>query len=165
MSLNYSQFEPLNTNKKIQKGRNHTLKNKKRENKKVLDVLDAIDNSSDDENDFMEQNTREQIDYNDYNPKTDDDISREAFNNLDTNQSEEYYKQFVPYYNELANNQEVSGSKDVLLEKLNYMIHLLEEQQDEKTGHITEELILYCFLGVFMIFIVDSFARAGKYIR
>ena len=45
------------------------------------------------------------------------------------------------------------------------MIHLLEEQQDEKTGHVTEEVILYSFLGVFMIFIIDSFARAGKYVR
>ena len=45
------------------------------------------------------------------------------------------------------------------------MIHLLEEQQDEKTGHVTEELILYSFLGIFIIFIVDSFARAGKYVR
>ena len=58
-----------------------------------------------------------------------------------------------------------TGNKDQLLDKLNYMIHLLEEQKDEKTGHIMEELILYSFLGVFMIFIVDSFARAGKYVR
>ena len=55
-----------------------------------------------------------------------------------------------------------TGNKDELLEKLNYMIHLLEEQQDDKTGHVTEEIILYSFLGVFMIFIVDSFARAGN---
>ena len=58
-----------------------------------------------------------------------------------------------------------NGSKDELLEKLNYMIHLLEEQQEEKTSNITEELILYLFLGVFVIFVVDSFARAGKYTR
>jgi nitrate reductase NapE component len=45
------------------------------------------------------------------------------------------------------------------------MIHLLEEQQDIKTSHVTEELILYSFLGVFIIFIVDSFARVGKYVR
>ena len=32
-----------------------------------------------------------------------------------------------------------------LLEKLNYMITLLEEQRDEKTGQVTEELILYVF--------------------
>ena len=56
-------------------------------------------------------------------------------------------------------------SKDILLEKLDRVISLLESQHDEKTGHVTEELVLYCFLGVFIIFIVDSFARAGKYVR
>lgn len=59
----------------------------------------------------------------------------------------------------------MSGSKDQLIDKLNYMIYLLEEQKDEKTGHVMEEVILYSFLGVFIIFIVDSFARAGKYTR
>ena len=38
------------------------------------------------------------------------------------------------------------------------MIHLLEEQQGDKTNNIAEELILYLFLGIFVIFIVDSFA-------
>lgn len=59
----------------------------------------------------------------------------------------------------------VGENKDILLEKLDHIISLLENQQDEKTGHVTEELVLYCFLGVFIIFIVDSFARAGKYVR
>ena len=45
------------------------------------------------------------------------------------------------------------------------MMNLLEEQQDEKTSHVTEEVILYSFLGIFMIFIVDSFSRVGKYTR
>jgi hypothetical protein len=49
--------------------------------------------------------------------------------------------------------------------KLNYTITLLEGQKDEKTDSVTEELVLYTFLGVFVIFIVDSFARAGKYTR
>jgi hypothetical protein len=48
---------------------------------------------------------------------------------------------------------------------LNYMIHLLEESHDERTGHVTEEVILYCFLGIFIIFIVDSFVKVGKYSR
>ena len=52
-----------------------------------------------------------------------------------------------------------------LLTKLNYMIHLLEEQQEQKTGHVLEEIILYCFLGVFIIFTIDSFAKVGKYTR
>ena len=55
--------------------------------------------------------------------------------------------------------------QDKFTEKINYMIHLLEEQQKEPTKHITEEFILYTFLGIFVIYIVDSFTRIGKYIR
>lgn len=71
----------------------------------------------------------------------------------------------VPYYARmgLSGGNALGDSK--LLEKINYMIHLLEEQQTEKTSNITEEFILYTFLGVFIIFVVDSFARAGKYTR
>jgi hypothetical protein len=61
----------------------------------------------------------------------------------------------------LASNSDPNN----LMKKLNYMIHLLEEQQDEKTENITEELVLYLFLGVFVIFVCDSFSRAGKYKR
>jgi hypothetical protein len=71
------------------------------------------------------------------------------------------FKEKVPYYTQMSQ----VGNKDQLLEKLNYMIHLLEEQQDMKTQSVTEELILYSFLGVFIIFIVDGFARSGKYTR
>lgn len=52
-----------------------------------------------------------------------------------------------------------------ITEKMNYVIYLLEQQQHEETHHITEEFLLYTFLGVFIIYIVDSFSRAGKYIR
>ena len=85
--------------------------------------------------------------------------SKEGFN---MRPKEGAYRQFIPYYSNMSASNE---NKDQLLEKLNYMIHLLEEQKDEKTGHVMEEVILYSFLGVFMIFVVDSFARAGKYTR
>jgi len=52
-----------------------------------------------------------------------------------------------------------------VMEKINYMIRLLENQAVEKTANITEEFILYTFLGVFMIFVLDSFVRVGKYVR
>ena len=94
--------------------------------------------------------------------KNDSPVGVEGFNNLPNTYSNDFYKQYVPYYNQMSQG---TGNKDQLLEKLNYMIHLLEEQKEEKTGHIMEELILYSFLGIFMIFIVDSFARAGKYVR
>ena len=67
-----------------------------------------------------------------------------------------------PYYSTMGIG--MSGDNK-LMEKINYMIHLLEEQQNEKTNNITEEFILYTFLGVFIIFVVDSFARSGKYTR
>lgn len=62
-------------------------------------------------------------------------------------------------------NTMLPPTDDLLLKKLNYMIHLLEEQKDDKTGNATEEILLYSFLGVFMIFLVDSFTRVGKYVR
>jgi hypothetical protein len=57
------------------------------------------------------------------------------------------------------------GEQARLMEKINYMIHMMEEQQHEKTDHVAEEFILYTFLGVFIIFAVDSFSRIGKYTR
>ena len=52
-----------------------------------------------------------------------------------------------------------------LSDRINYMIQLLEEQKDEKTGRVTEEIILYVFLGIFVIFVLDSFVKTGKYSR
>jgi len=85
-------------------------------------------------------------------------------NYLQTYSSPKLYQGNQPYYanmGALSNN----SNNETLMEKINYMIHLLEEQQMEKTANITEEFILYIFLGVFVIFTVDSFTRAGKYVR
>jgi hypothetical protein len=108
-------------------------------------------------------------------------------NNFSTNYgskitNEEYYRKFVPnypkqqaenervnrtYYNQYPAPSYSGGAPDnnVLIEKINYMIHLLEENQDERTGSVTEEVILYSFLGIFIIFMADSFSRIGKYKR
>ena len=113
--------------------------------------------------------TTQEIDAVKYDDTTEkDDNAIESFaqmGDMGSVTSDNYYKQYVPYYTQLANQQAVSGDKSHLLEKLNYMITLLEEQKEHKTDNITEELILYMFLGVFVIFVVDSFARAGKYTR
>jgi hypothetical protein len=93
--------------------------------------------------------------------------------------NEEYYKRILPgysqqqeqkqqknYYNQTNYKTENLYNQDsVLLQKMNYMISLLEDQQDERTDNVTEEVILYSFLGIFIIFISDSFVRAGKYVR
>lgn len=91
---------------------------------------------------------------------------REGFTQLPSEYAKQYYQQYVPYFNQGSDDNSPNGvNKDELLTKLNQIIYLLEEQQDEKTGNVTEELILYSFLGIFIIFIVDSFARVGKYVR
>ena len=73
----------------------------------------------------------------------------------------------TPYYNTigLGNGNQSMESSSKLMDKINYMIHLLEGQENEKTANVTEEFILYTFLGVFMIYVVDSFSRGGKYVR
>jgi len=67
-----------------------------------------------------------------------------------------------PYY---ANMGIPNGMDNKLMERINYMVHLLEEQQHEKTANVTEEFLLYTFLGVFVIYVVDTFSRNGKYVR
>uniref|UniRef100_A0A6C0BT64 Uncharacterized protein n=1 Tax=viral metagenome TaxID=1070528 RepID=A0A6C0BT64_9ZZZZ len=49
--------------------------------------------------------------------------------------------------------------------KLDKMLYILEEQRDFKTATVTEDVILYSFLGIFVIFIVDSFTKVGQYKR
>jgi hypothetical protein len=95
------------------------------------------------------------------------DVRKSFSNNNDTSSTyaKQYYEQFVPYAENLANqlssSSGTSGTNIALVEKLNYIIHMLEQKKDEKTGHVIEELILYCFIGIFIIFVVDTFARSG----
>jgi len=77
--------------------------------------------------------------------------------------NETYYANADVNYNDIIINKNSSNKE--LLHKLNYIITLLEEQRDEKTNNVIEEVILYTFLGIFIIFIIDSFARASKYVR
>jgi len=111
-------------------------------------------------------------------------------NNFESNyanekSAEDYYSKFIPgynnnnkyknpnmnsqnnkqYYNSNVQNMSGDNHNDLLLKKINYMITLLEEHQDERTNNVTEEVVLYSFLGIFIIFVVDSFARVGKYVR
>jgi hypothetical protein len=108
------------------------------------------------------------------------DLNKFDTNYGDNKSAEDYYRKFIPgyvpgknpnnrqYYNSnISNisNMSSDSSNEVLLKKINYMINLLEEHQDERTNNVTEEVVLYSFLGIFIIFVVDSFARVGKYVR
>jgi hypothetical protein len=91
-------------------------------------------------------------------------ISNSVYKDIPSTYANQYYKQFIPYLNQ-GSAEFPDQPKSELLEKLNYIIDLLEDQQDYKTNSIFEDLILYAFLGIFVIFIVDSFAKSGKYVR
>lgn len=64
--------------------------------------------------------------------------------------------------NSASNNNNNSNSLEV---KVNYLIELLEKQNEKKTEYVTEEIVLYLFLGIFIIYTVDSFTRINKYTR
>ena len=75
------------------------------------------------------------------------------------------YKSLNEKLNFNSNNSMALEDNNRLLNKLDYIINLLEEQHNEKTDNVNEELILYLFLGIFIIFVLDSFTKASKYIR
>ena len=98
----------------------------------------------------------------DLGPKWNPAPAREPFS---IQEAKALASQYLPSVFQASNTGDDIENKDAMMQKLDRIISLLEDQHDEKTGHVTEELVLYCFLGVFIIFIVDSFARAGKYVR
>ena len=112
-----------------------------------------------------------------YNQEDNIDLNNYPSNYPSRITDQEYYKKFVanvtdekniekPYLSTSSSaSQMQSPEHNALLQKINYMIHLLEEQKDERTGSVAEEVILYSFLGIFIIFLADTFSKIGKYKR
>tara|TARA_X000000950_G_C13880980_1_gene646860 strand:- start:43 stop:567 length:525 start_codon:yes stop_codon:yes gene_type:complete len=75
----------------------------------------------------------------------------------------------LAYSKERNNNNTTSNlnieNKEEVLQKLNYIIYTLDKQKDIKSDQKIEELLLYSFLGVFIIYVLDSFTKIGKYKR
>lgn len=116
----------------------------------------------------------EDSDLEDYNPKKEIEIEKKDKIVGKDNSNVIYPNPFAeqqqihnnyPIYDKPFEYSQPSSRESQLLEKLNHMIYLLEEQKDEKTGQVTEEVILYVFLGVFVLFVLDSFFKTGKYSR
>lgn len=134
-------FEPLNN-----KPSNHTSFNENQKPETKMEGMDTIEK-------YLPKNSKP-------------DSSMFSPNNL----KQETMSNFKDTYNGRISYKpkqlvEGLGNGDGLAEKINYMIHLLEQQQAEKTDNIMEEFVLYAMLGVFVIFTVDSFTRAGRYVR
>ena len=63
------------------------------------------------------------------------------------------------------NYQPKKQTNQEMLDKMNKILEMFEEQKEIKTGQKNEEIVLYCFLGVFIIYIMDSFVNIGRYSR
>ena len=57
------------------------------------------------------------------------------------------------------------ASQPELLSKLNHIIQMFEEQKEIRTNQKNEEVVMYCFLGIFVIYVLDSFVYIGQYKR
>jgi hypothetical protein len=183
-TLGFSEFineEDSELKTKFEKKRkNKTIKNRDKNTKKVEQFLNSMENMDTDDDDEQEglaefhpppkpelltkkDKVKENFKPQDLN--VDHAITPEGFKTL-KDKYQQAYNQYVPYYtNSTAGSEMNYANRDELMRKLNYVIHMMEENKDEKTQNVTEELVLYLFLGVFVIFVVDSFARAGKYTR
>jgi len=185
-SLAYSNYGDCNKKEPAKSSKARTYKNKKPTTKKTMQFLNSMKTSegfsatTDDEDDQMKYglNGTQELTGEDYAPKEGNGLLQEGLEQQKEYHQKQgqYYNQYVPsytgtqqnipYYSQLLNTNNLQNSApDELMKKLNYVVHLLEESHDEKTGSVTEELVLYMFLGVFVIFVVDSFSRSGKYKR
>jgi len=99
--------------------------------------------------------------------QNDNPVNKENFQQLPANNLQQYYEKYNAYLNSQNNynNQSMTVSNEELLKKIDNILFLLEEQRETRTNYVTEELILYVFLGIFVIYLVDSFVKVGKYIR
>ena len=170
-------------NKKESKSHNKTVKNKKNNNvEKFLQSLNTKSEGFD--NNEQEDDDELLTSYDKKNENSDEMLNKgleqqQEFINLQENfqrmhqerkdELNPFYSELneniYPDYNNVKNKKILTTSDSDLMKKLNYVVHMLEEQQDEKTQSITEEIILYTFLGIFVIFVVDSFSKATKYKR
>ena len=174
-----------NNNNRAQTSRNKTIKCREQTKvspppKKITrDLVPSINTDSEDESlaDFNPQNLsspvqpqvplKQNMDQNNSNSNStpqDPSIQPEAFSQLESTYSKDYYKQYR-YPGSYVASQPSIDSQAELLKKLDNILYLLEEQHEDKTNLITEELILYVFLGIFVIYVLDSFVRVGKYVR
>ena len=187
-SLGFSIIEENNNNKNANnsEAKNHLQEKRVQRNKTLKAPRNPVNDKVRSMMEVLHNNASDNEELSDFNPppkpmstgnerrketsnkkSVGDEMTHENFTAMtEGTYAHEYYNQFIrPGTHPQIGDPQLSGTGKELVEKLNYMIHLLEEQHDEKVNNITEEIVLYSFLGVFVIFIVDSFVKVGKYIR
>ena len=124
----------------------------------------TIEREDDDDSKENYANLNGEDDNGDNRDNRDNDESVNTHSDISNMYAESYYNQFMPQQPPTYQVSKRLDSDDINT-KLAYLIELLEQEKKEKTDHMTEEIILYGFLGVFVIYVVDSLVRIGKYTR
>jgi len=104
--------------------------------------------------------------------------TQEAFHNNDMNQSNQGHYTLdstnTPLKPELLYDfgrhmtpSSTQGEQETpqIQEKINYIIHMLEQNRQMRTENVNEEMVMYFFLGFFILYISDNFVKMGKYTR
>jgi len=121
------------------------------------------------ENDLKQENDTILSDY--YAKEVEADLKTTITNNKykqDLYQGESVNTDYLISNNLNTNIVKSSGvppQNELLLSKINHIIEMFEEQKEIRTNQKNEEVILYCFLGIFVIYVLDSFVYIGKYKR
>ena len=156
-TLNTDQSKFINTNSMLPKPLNNNDKSKQEGIKDLKSLIQKIHNNSEEDSDNSLYNSL--TDYESENQKS-KKIEFPIENNLkkvsDTNKA---------YVNINSDESYPKYDKDEMMQKINYIIHTLDKQKDIKSDQKLEELLLYSFLGIFIIYVLDSFTKIGKYKR
>ena len=163
----------FNKNDGLEKKLNDTKKNKLNSEllKKITSPsLDQVKNIHNNEESLKEENEEVLADF--YNSEIEKELKdkvNEQQYNQDMYKNENINTDYLISNNLNTNSINYSANKfanqDELLGKLNYIIKMFEEQKEIKTNKKNEEVILYSFLGIFIIYVIDSFVSIGKYKR
>ena len=89
-------------------------------------------------------------------------IYKESMSNLNDLSNKRFDQPDINYINTIPPTYHNKNDLEI---KVNKILKLLESQRDYKTQNVTEELILYSFFGIFIIYVIDSFKTVGKYTR
>ena len=148
--LNYSEFNNNEKNNNVTENIKNFL-DEENSNSNNIAVLNSNKIKS-----LYDTNSLQNNDNNKFVP-----LKKENIHTLSNENSKPNNKQ-----QNVVNSNTIDNKKfNETIDKLNHIIFMLEKQQDDKTDTVVEELILYLFLGFFIIYIIDTFFKAGKYVR
>ena len=157
-----------NNEKEFSKNKSKTYKNKNVPKKIKPEMIFKDDSDTSDNSDDESNEDAENCKLASFNPLPEKKNINNFSKNLPLHDNIKYQETNTDYLNEYYNNQSqnpnISTNQD-LLKKLDNILHILEEEHEEKNTYITEELILYLFLGIFIIYVLDNFVKVGKYKR